>query len=226
MRWETHTHTSEASACATASAADMAWGCKKQGYDGMFITDHFFHGNTCIDRSLPWNEWVRRFSLGYYHAKEVGDQIGLRVCCGWEYSWNGNDFLTYGLDFQWLAAHPETATLSPHDYLKLIRASGGMLVHAHPFRQESYVKFIRLIPDMVDAVEVYNAGNRENSFNTKAEWYAKTYHLPSVSGSDAHRSDFFTGGFITDFDIQNGQDYKQMLQSNADYHLIRNGIEY
>ena len=67
MRWETHAHTSEASACATASAADMAWGCKRQGYDGMFITDHFFHGNTCIDRSLPWTEWVRRFSLGFYH---------------------------------------------------------------------------------------------------------------------------------------------------------------
>ena len=124
MRWETHVHTKEGSACATASAADMARGCKQAGYDGMFVTDHFYHGNTSVDRSLPWAEWVRQFCLGFYNAKETGDKIGLRVCFGWEYSWDGNDFLTYGLPPEWLLAHPETISAEPLEYLKLIRLAG------------------------------------------------------------------------------------------------------
>ena len=159
MRWETHCHTQEASKCARASAADMAIACKNAGYDGLIITDHFYHGNTCVDRTLPWTEWTRQFCMGYYHAKETGEQIGLRVCFGWEYSWEGNDFLTYGLPPAWLADHPETITLEPVEYLRLIRNAGGCIVHAHPFRQEHYIRYIKLLPDEVDAAEVYNAGN-------------------------------------------------------------------
>ena len=92
MRWETHCHTKEGSACGRAAAAEMASACKAAGYDGLFVTDHFYNGNTAVDRTLPWEEWVRQFCLGYEHAKETGERIGLRVCFGWEYSWEGNDF--------------------------------------------------------------------------------------------------------------------------------------
>lgn len=223
MRWETHSHTTEGSACATASAADMARGCKKAGYDGMFITDHFYHGNTSVDRNLPWEEWVRQFSLGYYHAKEAGDEIGLRVCFGWEYSWNGNDFLTYGLTPEWLAAHPETITVSPVEYLKLIRESGGCIVHAHPFRQEWYVEAIKLVPDLVDAVEVYNAGNHKDEYNDRALWYAEQFHLPQTAGSDTHWDNMFQGGILTDADLTDTAQYLGIIQSGGIKGLIRKG---
>ena len=212
LRWETHTHTSEGSACATASAAEMAKGCKEAGYDGMFVTDHFYHGNTAVDRDLPWPEWVRRFCLGYEHAKETGSRIGLRVCFGWEYSWEGNDFLTYGLPPEWLLAHPETVTLPPIEYLKLVRTSGGCIVHAHPFREEAYVKMIRLLPAHVDAVEVYNGGNRRPEFNERAKWYAGSYGLPQTSGTDTHQKDWFSGGILTEQDIRSTEDYPDILR--------------
>ena len=220
MRWETHVHTNEASACATASGAEMARGCKQAGYDGMFVTDHFYHGNTSVDRSLPWEEWVRQFCLGYYHAKETGDAIGLRVCFGWEYSWEGNDFLTYGLPPEWLAAHPETVVVSPMNYLKLIRHAGGFLVHAHPFRQEAYVPLIKLLPDQVDAVEVYNAGNHRESYNARALWYAESYGLPQTSGSDTHRKDFFAGGILTEQEIRSTEDYAAVVRGGGIAGLI------
>lgn len=223
MRWETHLHTNEGSACATASASEMAETCKAAGYDGMFITDHFYHGNTCVDRSLPWEEWVRQFCLGYYHAKETGDRIGLRVCFGWEYSWNGNDFLTYGLSPAWLAAHPEVITVAPKEYLRLIRDSGGCIVHAHPFRQEHYVEAIRLLPDMVDAVEVYNGGNREEAYNERALWYANSYGLPQTSGSDTHWKSAFSGGILTDFDLQDASQYLTLIRSGGIKGLVRAG---
>ena len=77
--YETHMHTSEASACAGSTGAQMARAYKEAGYTGIIVTDHFFYGNTSVDRSLPWEEWVRRFCLGYEHAKAEGKRIGLSV---------------------------------------------------------------------------------------------------------------------------------------------------
>lgn len=223
MRWETHAHTAEGSDCSSAPAAEMAKNCKDAGYDGIFITDHFYHGNTAVPRELPWSEWVERFSLGYHHAKEVGDTIGLQVCFGWEYSWNGNDFLTYGLSPEWLLAHPETTTLPPYEYLKLVREAGGCIVHAHPFRQEWYVQCIRLVPDLVDAVEVYNGGNREESYNQRAEWYAESFGLPKVSGSDTHWSEVFTGGILTRMPMVTAADYKKVIEAGGICGIVRCG---
>ena len=222
MRWETHVHTQEGSACARASAADMTRSCKAAGYDGMFVTDHFYCGNTSVDRSQPWREWVRQFCLGYDHAKAAGEAIGLRVCFGWEYSWEGNDFLTYGLPPEWLLAHPETVRITPLEYLKLVREAGGILVHAHPFRQESYVPLIKLLPDRVDAVEVWNAGNHQEIFNDRALWYAESFGLPQFSGSDAHWEDAFAGGILTDRDIRSTEDMPALLRDGGIAGLIVN----
>ena len=49
-RYETHMHTSQASACAFSTGAEMARAYAAAGYTGIFITDHFFNGNSCITR--------------------------------------------------------------------------------------------------------------------------------------------------------------------------------
>ena len=90
--YETHMHTSEASACAGSTGAQMARAYKEAGYTGIIVTDHFFYGNTSVDRSLPWEEWVRRFCLGYEHAKAEGERIGLSVFFGWEACYEGTEF--------------------------------------------------------------------------------------------------------------------------------------
>ena len=59
-RYETHMHTMEASACAHSSAADMADKYKAEGYDGIFITDHFFNGNSAVPRERTWEDRVER----------------------------------------------------------------------------------------------------------------------------------------------------------------------
>lgn len=77
--YETHLHTSEASACARNTGEEMARACKEYGYTGIFVTDHNWGGNTCVDGSLSWDAWVDQFCLGYEHAKAEGDRIGLDV---------------------------------------------------------------------------------------------------------------------------------------------------
>ena len=135
--YETHLHTSEGSACASNTGAEMVRAYKKAGYTGLIVTDHFFYGNTAIDRKLPWEEWVTAFCKGYENAKEEGDRIGLQVFFGWESGYEGTEFLIYGLDKEWLLQHPEIkdATIEDHSladklHIELHRAQALLpLIH-------------------------------------------------------------------------------------------------
>ena len=192
--YETHMHTSEASACAGSTGAQMARAYKEAGYTGIIVTDHFFYGNTSVDRSLPWEEWVRRFCLGYEHAKAEGERIGLSVFFGWEACYEGTEFLVYGLDQAWLLAHPQIKDASIREQYALVHEGGGIISHAHPFREEDYIPEIRLFPEYVDAVEGVNAMHSSRAsdchknplFNERALAYGKEHNLPFTAGSDAY----------------------------------------
>ena len=60
-RYETHLHTSQASACGSSKGSEHARFYKEMGYQGIIVTDHFFGGNTCIPERLPWKKRVERF---------------------------------------------------------------------------------------------------------------------------------------------------------------------
>lgn len=185
FRYETHTHTSEASKCSDISAADLVRYYHRLGYSGVCITDHFLNGNHCIPQGLPWEKSIDLFCKGYENACREGDMLGIDVFFGWEYSYRGTDFLTYGLDKEWLLGHPELLSLHITEYLDLARADGGFVVHAHPFREAGYIDMIRLVPRQVDAVEVVNAA-RDNFVNKLAAEYAAHYSLLEFAGTDNH----------------------------------------
>lgn len=201
--YETHMHTTEGSACAHNTAAEMARVYKDAGYTGIIITDHFFYGNTAVDRSLPWEEWVEQYCKGYEHAKEEGDKIGLQVFFGWESAYHGTEFLIYGLDKEWLLRHPEIKDATIEEQYELVRKGGGMVIHAHPYREASYIPEIRLFPDYVDGVEGINASHkfREKKaadgralYDVQAQEYAAKYNFPMTGGSDTHTTQMLGGG--------------------------------
>lgn len=184
-KYETHVHTSETSACASANGAAQAMFYKSKGYTGIIVTDHFFNGNTSVPHELPWEEKVNRFCLGYEKAKEQGDKIGLDVFFGWEYSYHGADLLTYGLDKQWLLKHPIVMDMDVNSYCDFVREQGGIIVHAHPFREADYIAMIRLFPRKCDACEIINSC-RSDFENNMAKHYAESYGLRPFAGSDNH----------------------------------------
>ncbi len=206
---ETHLHTSQASACAVSTGAEMAVAHKQKGYDGIIITDHFFNGNTAIDRKLPWEERVELFCKGYEDAKAEGDKIGLDVYFGWEYGGDeGMEFLTYGLDKEWLLAHPTLMLMPIEEYLKLVRNEGAFVSQAHPFREAPYIPRTKLYPNLTEAVEVFNAGNARNEFNEKALKYAEEYGLLQTCGSDGHIASQLRGyGMLIDHKINSIQEF-------------------
>ncbi len=205
--YEPHLHTTEGSACGKASGGDMARACKAAGYTGIIVTDHFFYGNTAVDRSLPWSHWVEAYCKGYEVAKEVGDKIGLQVFFGWEAGYNGTDFLVYGLDKEWLLKHPEIKDASVEEQYQLVHKDGGIVIHAHPFREASYIPEIRLYPEYVDGVEGINASHGTSLYDAQAQQYANKYNFPQTAGSDIHSTDLFGGGMAFAEKLTDIQDF-------------------
>ena len=223
-KYETHLHTKEGSACSSAPADEMARAHKEMGYDGIFVTNHFFNGNTSVPRDLPWEERIDLYCRGYEVAKEVGDEIGLKVFFGIEYCKYSSDFLIYGIDKDWLKANEQL--LMHEDERKLfstVRENGGIVVHAHPFRSDPYIHHLSLYPYDVDAVEVVNGSHDPaKMYNERANLYADMYGLIKTGGSDSHHlHSLFGSGISVPEPINSHEDYLRMLKEGRVIPLQR-----
>ena len=185
--YETHLHTAGVSACAISKGSEYIKRYKDLGYSGIIVTDHFYRGNSAIPRNISWNEWVYRFYSGYEEAREEGERQGLDVFFGWEETFDGcDDYLVYGLDREWLLEHPEVRDCTRAQQYRAVRAAGGCVVQAHPFRQHYYIKKVILSAGCVDGVEAANAGNFEQAYDALAFRYAKKINKTPTAGSDIH----------------------------------------
>lgn len=181
-KYELHCHTSESSRCGKTSGAEMADFYKKAGYTGLVVTDHFLNGNTTVPQDIPWKDRIELYCKGYENAKKHGDEIGLDVFFGFEFS---GDFVILGLDKEWLLEHEDCDKLKNVEFLSLVRQDGGYSIHAHPFRESAYTKTLRIFPREVDAIETINAGNTDFQ-NSIANYIAERYSVTKACGSDNH----------------------------------------
>jgi hypothetical protein len=219
--YETHLHTSFASACAESKGSEYIKIYKDLGYSGIVVTDHFYNGNTSIPRSLPWKEWVNRFCRGYEEARNEGERRGLDVFFGWEDTFDGcGDYLVYGLDKQWLLEHPECRRWTRSEQYRAVKEAGGCVVQAHPFRQHYWIRRIILSPECVDGVETANGGQGDPSFDALAFRYAKKINKTMIAGTDIHDASRLYNGNIL------GVYLHKKLSSIADFAqaICSNGI--
>ena len=117
---------------------------------------------------------------------------------------------------------------------RLIHQAGGMVIHAHPFREEAYIPEIRLFPNAVDGVEGINAthsnplspSHNNPEFDVLAVNYAREHGLPMTAGSDIHSSSLFGGGVAFARKITSAQDYCQAILGGEDYILTNGAVWY
>lgn len=222
-KYETHLHTSEGSKCASSTGAEMAQAHKEKGYDGIFVTDHFFNSSTTVPRELPWEQRIDLYCKGYENALEEGRKIGLNVFFGVEWSVNGADFLLYNMDKQWLKENEKLLMYSDErELFDTVRSSGGFVVHAHPFREAWYIPHISLYPHHVDAVETINTRNSDPLFgghacyNDRAKQYAEMFGLPQTGGSDTHNAgQIVNGGILVPEKINTPADYLRQIKNGS-----------
>jgi len=183
--YETHLHTRDGSSCGVSSGREYVQRYLDLGYTGVIITDHFFNGNTRADRNLPWKKWVQEYCRGYEITREEGSRRGLDVFFGWEETIDGNDYLIYGLDKEWLLAHPEAAYWTPREQFYEVTRYGGCVVLAHPFRFAQNMNRVSDLNGCVHGVEAANSGNSQIS-DALAWAYAKKLRVSATAGSDIH----------------------------------------
>lgn len=152
---------------------------------------------------------------------------------GYESCYQGTEFLIYGVDKMWLKQHPEIKDASIKEQHELIRKAEGMVIHAHPYREEWYIPKIRLFPEDVDGVEGINAthssplslSHNNPDFDKRAIAYANEHRLPISAGSDIHTTDLLGGGAAFKRKLKSIRDYCQVILSGEDY-LLTNGAAW
>ncbi len=231
--YETHMHTSEGSKCGQCPAAEMVRAYKEAGYAGVMVTDHNWGGNTAVDRSLPWEEWIDKFFMGYRNAKAEGDRIGLPVFLGYEAGHDAHDFLIYGFTIEWMKAHPELHDADIPKQLELLHSVGGMVIQAHPYREAAYISEIKTFEKYVDGIEMFNAahvrpkedGSNNRIWNDKAVALANANNLPGTAGSDQHSTNLYWGGTAFPTPLKSIEDYIKRIKNDED-RVLTDGIRW
>jgi predicted metal-dependent phosphoesterase TrpH len=229
-KYEMHAHTSPLLGGA-GDIRDFIDALIEKGFSGMVVTNHFFLGDTKIDRELPWEEFVdyyrRDYLLGLEHAKERDFDLLFGIEEGVGTSENkirhGKEILIYGISPDFLAEHPELKGANAEKYAEVIHAAGGLLFQAHPYRERWYIPSPGPIDalDLLDGIEVCNASNKPE-WNEMAQSLANERALKCVAGSDAHTAKG-TGraGIAAKERLRTNEDLIRVLKS-GDYKIIEN----
>ena len=221
--YETHLHTSEVSACSVTPGEAYPEYMKSLGYSGMIVTDHFFTGNSCVPRNLPWKERVDRYCRGYENAKAAaGDDF--TVLFGIEYNFQGDEFLLYGVTKEWLLANPEIESFSRKQLYDSVHEAGGIMIQAHPYRERGYLSAIHLTPGTSDGAEVYNAANPDYQ-NALGYEYALERGFLMAGGSDIHyfeQNDM--GGMSFPYPINTIEEYVKAFKAGDGTPVFRRDV--
>ncbi len=221
-KYQMHTHTAACSKCGRMAPDELAKALFDGGYAGAVLTNHFYGGNSAIDRTLSWEAFVKAYEDDYIACREAAKKYGIDIIFGVEeHLYGGLEILAYGIEPELLYAHPEFVNRQGEDWIKALHGVGAVMIQAHPYREASYITMPGPLPiEWLDGIEVFNSANKEE-INEKAAKLAKENpRFILTSGSDAHTCDrVCSAGISTDERIRNAAELAEILKSGR-YELI------
>lgn len=177
-----HVHTSGISKCSILDYKTLCAEMKKDGCDGFVLTNHFAPKHC----DKPFEVWVENYKKEYFLTKEEGARSGLEVLFGIEVTLGGKgvkDLLLYGVEPDCIARSPEPLwALSLEELSEFTHRNGGVLIHAHPYRNGSTPED----PRYIDGVEVNCHPLYLKNRQAEVTAYAKEHGLIVTCGSDYH----------------------------------------
>ncbi len=222
-KYQLHTHTSPCSLCAQMPMEALIEALHNGGYQGCVITNHFMHGNSGIDRSLSWADFVKSYEEDYLLGKSLAEKYDLDMIFGIEEGvGSGLEILCYGITPQILYDHPELNTWDVAVWSRVLRENGALMIQAHPFRERSYIPAPGLLPpEYIDGIEVINAGQPERQ-DAPAKKAAEAHpEWILVAGADTHWSETVCqSGIECGERIRDEQELVKILKS-GNYSLIK-----
>ena len=216
---ELHCHSSEVSACAHCSGAQLIDVYRAAGYQGVVLTNHINRSTYQRMQDAPWPEKTEYFLRGYEIVRQAaGDDFDVLLGCeinltpaAWP-AYIPNDYLIYGVTADWLMKTGDMRDMTAEQLSAAAHEAGFLIVHAHPFRCGT----VMMNPDLL-----YNGNIRHNSHNDLALAWAQMNGKIMTSGADFHETfDPPCGGIQTESRIRDNAALLRTLRS-GDYQLIR-----
>ncbi|MBQ7821620.1 MAG: PHP domain-containing protein [Clostridia bacterium] len=218
-KYEMHIHSKPCSG-GGADIEEHMEALRDKGYSGMVITNHFYNGDTRIDRALPWNEFCDAYREDYERGKAYSKKYDFDLLFGIEENvGSGKEILIYGITPDFLYNEKlKHATVS--EYVELVHKLGGLVFQAHPYRNRQYITAPGPLDELalLDGIEVFNASNTPED-NEKARELAEKLSLRCTVGSDGHSA--ASGGrtaIVSKQRIRTEQELANILKS-GDYEL-------
>ncbi len=221
-KYQLHTHTSPPSRCGVMSPRELVLGLVECGYSGALLTNHFYGGNTGIDRGLEWEKFVRAYEDDYIECSKIGEEYDIDILFSVEeHIGGGKEIICLGVTPKMLYEHPTLMSGDIEIWHNLLHGVGGLIIQAHPFRERAYISEPGPLPlSLIDGIEVYNFGNTEEANELAGVLARKNPSLILSSGADAHSaSTLMHGGIATNERLRTIEDLIRVLKS-GDYELI------
>ena len=183
-----HVHT-KYSSDSTSEPYKIMKVAKKRGLDGVAVTDH----NT----TKGWNDMIT-----------AGKEQGIEVVLGEEIriKENNNSYEILGLFL-----NKEITSNNRDEVIDEIKDQGGVVCIPHPFDTTKVsIDGIENLVKKIDAIEVFNSRVISQSYNKRAQEFAKKHNLGMIGGSDAH-TEQEVGNAFTISDVDNLDDFKTAI---------------
>jgi len=208
MHIDLHIHTSPRSACSYLDPLELIHKARRLKLDGICLTEH----------QVLWD-------IG--DVEKLARDGGIKIFRGNEFTTNQGDILVFGFykDIKDL--------LMIQELRDEVKAAGGFMIAAHPFRGFKTFGIGQLqmtveqacqrkALEFADALEVGN-GKLSPDENDMARKVAEKLDLPGTGGSDAHRVDE-VGKWVTVFEKEI-RDERELVQALHDgrYTAVKAG---
>lgn len=221
-KYQMHCHLTPCSHCGRITPKELVNSLYEGGYKGAVITNHFYNGNTGIERSLPWKKFVSFYEKDYLECKKYGEVLGIDILFGIEeHVGEGKEILCYGITPEMLYSNPKLKEKSAEVWYNTLAPSGAVIIQAHPFRKRSYVSDAGLLPkELIHGIELFNAANVPEDNEEAEKAYENNPHFIVTLGADAHwASNLTKAGICCEFPIDTEQKLSEVLKTGA-YSLI------
>lgn len=199
MRIDLHIHTYPHSSCSHIDPKELLAQAHRIGLDGLCLTEH---------QAL----WSPR------EVEEMAQEGGIQIFRGNEITTNQGDILVFGYE------EDVKGVVMIQELRKQVKAGGGLMIAAHPFR--GFLLFgiaqlqvnveeacQRTLFQYVDGVEIFNCKVTDPE-NDMARQVAERLGLLGVAGSDAHRiDDVGRGVTILEYPVRNERELIEALRT-------------
>lgn len=184
---EMHAHTAPATDSASISPEELVDACKAKGYDAVVITNKFNRDTLERGYGLTAEQIADRYMDDINRAAKRGDEVGMTVIPAMEISVdeNGNDYLVYGVDRQFVIDQQKYIHTTIKDYYRFAKAYSDniLVIRAHPAREGE----CEMLTEDIDGIEVLNMHREQNSRIGVAARFAYKNGFPvTAAGSDIH----------------------------------------